>query len=63
MTQETDMNTQESKISNLELTTEDLDDVSGGLRSNQTEAWAAFKAGIVKGLLETGATVTCVATP
>ena len=57
------MNTQESKISDLELTTEDLDDVSGGLRNNQTEAWAAFKAGIVKGLLESGATVSCVATP
>jgi hypothetical protein len=52
-----------SEISDLELTTDDLENVSGGLRNNQTEAWAAFKAGIVKGLLESGATVSCVATP
>ena len=53
----------QSGISDLELTTDELDDVSGGLRNNQTEAWAAFKAGIVKGLFESGATVSCVATP
>jgi hypothetical protein len=57
------MNRQESEISELELTAEELDDVSGGLRNNQTEVWAAFYSGIVKGVLEAGGSVRCTARP
>jgi hypothetical protein len=46
--QEIDMK-QEIDISGLELTTEKLNDVSGGQKNSQTEAFHVFMAGIVKG--------------
>jgi hypothetical protein len=54
--QETDMNgqtsdvdRQESKINELELTAEELFGISGGIRNNETEAWAVFQVGIIRG--------------
>ena len=43
------MNIQQQEISNLELTTEELDGVSGGMRNNETQAWKAFMKGFDKG--------------
>ena len=51
---ETEMDRQQSEINEFEMTTEELDAVSGGVRNNQTEAWAAFQTGIIKGFLEAG---------
>ena len=48
------MDRQKDEISASELTTEDLDQVSGGLNNNQTHAFHAFFAGIVKGYLDAG---------
>jgi hypothetical protein len=52
--QERDMDKQESEISSLELTNEELADVSGGMNNNQTAAWHSFIAGIVLGYVEAG---------
>jgi hypothetical protein len=59
-----DMNQQKCEISNmqngestaLELTTVELENVSGGANA---ELLAAFYSGIVKGFLEAGGTVNC----
>jgi hypothetical protein len=48
------MEREQSEINELELTAEELDAVSGGLRNNQTEAWAVFQLGIMQGFLESG---------
>jgi|HubBroStandDraft_2_1064218.scaffolds.fasta_scaffold4504360_1 hypothetical protein len=40
--------------SKLELTTEDLDGVTGGVRNADTEAFHAFIGGMVKGFLDAG---------
>ncbi|CAN0414615.1 unnamed protein product [Phaeothamnion confervicola] len=53
----------EIEIGDLELTTDELECVSGGMRNNQTEAWAYFKSGIVLGVLLAGGNVGCNATP
>jgi hypothetical protein len=45
-----DMDRRHQEIS--QLTTEELDGVSGGVKNNQTEAWAAFQTGIIKGFIE-----------
>jgi hypothetical protein len=45
-----DMHRRHHEIS--QLTTEELDGVSGGMKNNQTEAWAAFQTGIIKGFIE-----------
>jgi hypothetical protein len=57
------MDRQQQEISELELTIEELNDVGGGMRNNQTEAWAAFQGGIVKGLWEAGAQLGCGVKP
>jgi hypothetical protein len=51
------MDRQQNEISHLELTTKELDDVSGGLKNNQTEAYHAFMAGMVKGYADAGGNV------
>jgi hypothetical protein len=48
------MEREQSEINTLELTADELDAVSGGLRNNQTEAWAVFQLGIMRGFLESG---------
>ncbi|RXH13930.1 hypothetical protein EAS54_22800 [Bradyrhizobium guangzhouense] len=57
--QEADMEGQQLEISEPELTAEDLDSVSGGLRNNQTEAWAWFQIGLAKGIGETPGSYYC----
>ena len=53
------MNEQQSEISPLEeLTTRELDDVSGGYKNNSTEAYHAFFAGWVYGYTTAGGNVT-----
>jgi hypothetical protein len=53
------MHGKQSEISSLEeLTTRELDDVSGGLKNNQTEAYHAVWAGIVKGFSDAAGNVT-----
>ena len=45
------MDTQKDReLSELELTAEELEDVCGGLRNNQTEWWAAVQVGIIQGV-------------
>jgi bacteriocin-like protein len=51
------MNRQQQEISNLELTTEELDAVSGGMRNNETQAWKAFMKGFDKGWTESGGSI------
>jgi hypothetical protein len=53
------MHTQKSEITSpeigaLELTADELDAVAGGMRNNQTEAWAVFQIGIMRGFLAAG---------
>jgi len=48
------MERQQPEINEPELTAEELDSVSGGLRNNQTEAWGWFQLGIAKGFAEAG---------
>ena len=52
-------NTQNGEIRPCELTTVELDAVSGGLRNNQTAWWAAVRDGITVGRIMAGATVEC----
>jgi bacteriocin-like protein len=47
---------QKDEISASELTTEDLDQVSGGLNNNQTDAFHVFFAGFIKGYMDGGGT-------
>jgi bacteriocin-like protein len=47
---------QKDQISASELTTEDLDQVSGGLINARTEAFHAFFSGFVKGYMDAGGT-------
>jgi hypothetical protein len=54
------MNRQQQEISDLELTTEELDGVSGGMRNNETQAWKAFMKGFDKGWLESGGSIVIV---
>lgn len=42
------------EISELELTAEQLDDVCGGLRNNETEWWAAVQVGINRSVENAG---------
>ena len=52
------MDRQQSEI--VELTADELDEVSGGMRNNQTEAWAYVQIGIMVGRQEaSGMTLTC----
>ena len=49
----------QSEIRSLEeLTTKELEDVSGGYQNCNTEAWHAFIAGQVYGFSEAGGNVT-----
>ncbi|WP_409188097.1 hypothetical protein [Bradyrhizobium sp. RDM4] len=50
------MDKQQRDVTELELTLEDLNEVNGGVRNNQTEAWAAFAGGSLKVLLRLVAT-------
>jgi hypothetical protein len=50
---------QNSEISACELTTLELDGASGGIKNNQTEAWAAFQNGMLKGIIEGGGKLSC----
>jgi hypothetical protein len=43
-----------------ELTTIELDGVSGGIRNNQTEWWAAFQNGMDIGQIMAGGRPICV---
>jgi bacteriocin-like protein len=51
---------QQQEISNLELTTEELDAVSGGMRNNETQAWKAFMKWFDKGWTESGGSILIV---
>jgi hypothetical protein len=53
------MERQQPEINEPELTAEELDSVSGGLRNNQTEAWGWFQLGIAKGIGETPGSLAC----
>ncbi|WP_369722707.1 hypothetical protein AB8Z38_01295 [Bradyrhizobium sp. LLZ17] len=53
------MDKQQRDVTELELTLEDLNEVNGGVRNNQTEAWAAFAGGILKGFIEAGGHPSC----
>jgi hypothetical protein len=46
--------------SKLELTTEDLDGVTGGIRNADTEIFHAFIGGMVKGFMDAGGRVGLV---
>jgi hypothetical protein len=48
------MDEQEGKITKQELTSEELDVVSGGLTNGQTELYHAFIGGLVKGYMDAG---------
>ncbi|WP_128961417.1 hypothetical protein [Bradyrhizobium guangzhouense] len=48
-----------SEITPCELTTVELDAVSGGLRNCETAWWHAVTAGIEAGLIMGGATLVC----
>jgi hypothetical protein len=54
------MNIQQQEISNFELTTEELDGVSGGMKNNETQAWKAFMKRFDKGWLESGGSIVIV---
>jgi hypothetical protein len=42
---------QQAEINEPELTAEELDSISGGLRNNQTEAWGWFQLGMERGFV------------
>ena len=48
---------QESNIRDVELTTEDLEAVSGGRTNSETPLWNAFWGGVVKGYMDAGGSV------
>jgi hypothetical protein len=52
-------NTQDSEITPRELTTTELNGVSGGLRNNQTEWWAAVQRGMDMGQIMAGGQPVC----
>lgn len=52
-------NPQSGEIKPCELTTVELDAVSGGLRNNQTAWWHAVMDGIFVGQVMAGATLQC----
>ena len=49
--QEADVERQQPEINEPELTAEELDSISGGLRNNQTEAWGWFQLGMERGFV------------
>lgn len=51
---------QQRDISKTELTAEELDSVSGGMRNNETQAWQAFMKGFDKGWTESGGSILTV---
>jgi hypothetical protein len=51
--------TQNNEISARELTAVELDGASGGIKNNETEAWAAFQNGMLKGIIEGGGKLRC----
>lgn len=51
------MDKQQHEISEFELTIDELNDVSGGLKNNQTAAYHAFMAGVVQGYADAGGSV------
>ena len=46
------------EISELELTAEELNDASGGMKNHETAAFHAFMAGVVQGYADAGRWVT-----
>ena len=46
-------------VGSMELTTEELNDASGGIMNCQTEAWATTMQGICDGLRKAGAIDVC----
>jgi hypothetical protein len=57
--QEADVERQQPEINEPELTAEELDSVSSGLRNNQTEAWGWFQLGIARGFADTPGSTAC----
>jgi hypothetical protein len=51
---------QQREISETELTTGELDRVSGGMKNNETQAWQAFMKGFDKGWTESGGSILTV---
>ncbi len=47
-----------TEISEMELTAEELNDVSGGLKNNQTAGYRAFMSGVIDGYTRGGGTVS-----
>jgi hypothetical protein len=53
------MKMEQEEIGEFELTVEELDSASGGLKNNETEAWAVFCTGVIAGRIMGGATLRC----
>ena len=53
------MGRQQREISEVEMTTEQLDAVSGGLENRSTAVWAQVRGGMIEGFEAAGGTVTC----
>jgi hypothetical protein len=54
------MELQQNEIRECELTAEELDGASGGMRNNETDAWKFFAVGIAVGRIMAGGTLNCV---
>jgi hypothetical protein len=51
---------QQRETRETELTIEEMDRVSGGMRNNETQAWQAFMKGFDKGWTESGGSILIV---
>ena len=54
------MEKQQNETRECELTAEELERASGGLRNNETEAWNTFKIAVVAGRIMGGGTIICI---
>ncbi|MBR0789773.1 hypothetical protein JQ631_11880 [Bradyrhizobium manausense] len=51
---------QQCEVSETELTTGELESVTGGMRNNETQAWQAFMKGFDKGWKEAGGSILTI---
>ena len=54
------MDKQQLEINEMELTTEELNDVSGGLANAQTPGFRAFMNGVIEGYIRGGGSVSII---
>ena len=52
------MDRQQREVGELELTVDELDAVSGGMRNGETKLFHAFIGGLIKGYMDAGGKVT-----